>query len=169
MSQTSCHIDVAFYNLASMPTQCALSLSEHPPFLGPGWGNLPTDSVNGGVGISGHRDRVPMSINKLKTMISESNQASAEDRTYVWGMEDIPRGSNKYASLQDAYSYCRLSTLGLDSLAQFIKGHIRDCFARAVPQGVSCTTSSHWRAKISLLVTQGAERSHTFLTLLVPT
>jgi len=91
-----------------------------------------------------------MSINKLKTMISESNQASAEDRTYVWGMEDIPRGSNKY-------------------LAQFIRGHIRDCFARAVPQGVSCTTSSHWRAEISLLVTQGAERSHTFLMLLAPT
>ncbi|KAF8259791.1 hypothetical protein EI94DRAFT_1812721 [Lactarius quietus] len=103
MSRSNCYIGVTFYGLASLDTQWALILSEDPDFSGPGWGSTPADTVNGGVGISwgwfkkspaGFKPsglfmgviRVAMvhtSIHSVKAVISDSNQASAEDRTYV--------------------------------------------------------------------------------------
>jgi hypothetical protein len=159
MSQSICYVGVAFYGVASLDTQWALILSEDPHLSGPGWGSSPADTVNGGVGISwvwfkkspaGFKPsglfmgviRVAMvhrSINNLKTVISDYNQASAGDRTYVRGTDDILWGSDKYVVLAllrlYGMSILRLPTLGRDSLAQFIRGRICDLLRTRCTQG----------------------------------
>ncbi|KAF8261338.1 hypothetical protein EI94DRAFT_1810437 [Lactarius quietus] len=118
MSRPTCHIGVAFFNFASYPTQWALVLSENPQFMGPGWGSSPAQTVNGlgtpwvwferspaGFHPSGlflgiaYVGQVSVSIHSMKALISGSNQASAEDRAYVQGTDDIPWGSDKYVVL----------------------------------------------------------------------
>jgi hypothetical protein len=158
MAQSSCYIGVAFYSFTSFPTQWALILSENTHFTGSGWGNTATDTIDGGVRISwmgfekspaGFNTRgqflgvvcigqVPMSINNLKVLISNSNRATAEDRAHVPGMDDIMWGSDKYVVLALLRLYeerrLKLPRLGRGSLAQFIGGRIRDLLrVRCVP------------------------------------
>ncbi|KAH9008694.1 hypothetical protein EDB83DRAFT_2531540 [Lactarius deliciosus] len=149
MSQPTCYIGVAFYNHASFPTQWALILSENPHFEGPGWGSTAAETVNG-VGTSSlpfqssptgfspmglflgivYVDQIHMSIQNLEALISDSNRASAEDRTIVQGTDDIPWGTDKYVvlALLRLYErrYLKLPRLGRGSLAHFIGGRIRD-------------------------------------------
>ncbi|KAI9435168.1 hypothetical protein H4582DRAFT_2100600 [Lactarius indigo] len=157
MSQPTCYIGVAFYNHASFPTQWALILSEHPHFEGPGWGSTAAETVNG-VGVSSlafqsspssfnpvglflgivYVAQVRMSIQNLRTLISSSNRASAEDRTQVQGADDIPWATDKYVvlALLRLYEggYLRLPRLGRASLAHFIGGRICDLLrARCTP------------------------------------
>ncbi|KAI9454458.1 hypothetical protein BJY52DRAFT_1188884 [Lactarius psammicola] len=159
MSQSSCYVGVAFYNHASFPTQWALILSENPHFEGPGWGSTAAETVNG-VGISSlsferspssfnpiglffgivYVAQVPMSIQNMKTLISGSNRASAEDRTMVQGTDDITWGTDKYVvlALLRLYErrYLRLPRFGRASLAHLIQGRIRDLLrARCNPGG----------------------------------
>ncbi|KAF8259793.1 hypothetical protein EI94DRAFT_1790301 [Lactarius quietus] len=146
MPRSGCYVGVAFYSFAPFPTQWALILSEHPQFLGPGWGSSPADTEGiswvqferspadfnprglflGVVNVS----LVPLSINSLMVVISVANQASAEDRTHVRGTEDIPWGSDKYVVLAllrlCRIGYVSLPRLARDSLAHFIGGRIRD-------------------------------------------
>ena len=162
MSQfNSCYIGVAFYNISTFPTQWALVLSENPHFIGPGWGSTATDTVDGRVSVSwlsfersptGFNTRgqfwgvvrigqVPMPINNLKLMISNSNRASVEDRAHVPGTDNISWGTDKYVVLALLRLYeerrLKLPRLGRASLLHFIGGRIRDLLrVRYVPGGV---------------------------------
>jgi hypothetical protein len=169
MSRSGCYVGVAFYNVSPFPTQWALILSEHPQFLGPGWGSSPADTV----GISwvqferspaGFNPRglflgviyvapVSMSINNLKTVISNSNQASVGDRSRVWGTDDIPWGSDKYVvlALLRLYEerYLRLPRLARDSLVHFIRGRIRDLLRTScAPGGVAYPVVSLYSGQV---------------------
>ena len=167
MSQSTCYIGVAFYNHASITTQWVLILSEHPHFVGPGWGSTVVETVSG-VGISwvsferspaGFNPlglflgivrvaQITMSINNLKTLISSSNRASTEDRSLMRGTDDISWGTEKYVVLALLRlfegRYLRLPRFGRDSLAQFITGRIRDLLR------VQCTPGGDMHPVISL-------------------
>ena len=161
MSQCRCYIGIAFHNI-SLRTQWALVLSEDPDFTGLGCGSTAVDTVDGRVMISwewfqespaGFNPRgrfwgvirvgqVPMSINNLKLLISSSNRASAEDRTYFAGTDDIPWGCDKYVVLallrlyEDRRLGLTLPKLGRNSLFQFIQGRIRDLLRYRVSPAV---------------------------------
>ena len=151
MSRPVCYIGVAFFNRPSFPTQWALILSGSPLFEGPGYGSTVAETVNGvctpWVSINGSPasfnplghflgiisvGQIPTSLQNAHALISSANQASAEDRTFVQGADDIPWGSEKYvvlALLRLHEGRCltqRLPRLGRGSLAHFIGGRIRD-------------------------------------------
>ncbi|KAF8259803.1 hypothetical protein EI94DRAFT_1706801 [Lactarius quietus] len=153
MSRPTCHIGVAFFNFASYPTQWALILSENPQFMGPGWGSSPAQTVNGLGTPWVWFERSPLASilaayswesptsGSMKALISGSNQASAEDRAYVQGTDDIPWGSDKYVvlALLRLYEgrYLRLPRLGGAAWPTSSLGVSVICFVCHVRQGVT--------------------------------